>query len=148
MSNKQPEPGSTPATVHILHSRGATYELRLVCCNKVNCSKCYQDGRMRPTHGPYWYLCYTNKGKTARAYLGKDLDTARFRGPDGDISIALIRQRRKAGPPGPPPDPQISRQLNALDEAAAHAPPQTPSLRATFAHYLRAWKRTPKAEPE
>ena len=85
---------ATPAphnsTVQSLRVNGATYESRLVCCYKPGCRSCNVDGQHVPSHGPYWYLCFTLKGKTKRRYLGKHLDTARFRNSAGLIDIDLV----------------------------------------------------------
>jgi len=127
MAKIQPPLGG-PATVHTLTTGGVTYELRLVCCGKTNCSKCNAHGRMRPTHGPYWYLCYSSRGRTCRAYLGKHLDTTRFRDPNGNISLALIRARRSLRDPVETANHDAPGQVDLADEAAIAEAPHQRSL--------------------
>ena len=94
-------PGPLPGrrTVNTIKDRGATYEQRLVTCGKPNCTRCNGDRAKIKGHGPYWYLCYVQKGRWVRLYLGKNLDTNRFRLPDGELNWAEIhdhRNRRRA----------------------------------------------------
>jgi hypothetical protein len=79
---------------------GAHYEQRLNCCHKPLCRSCFVHGKWIPSHGPYWYLCLPLGRKWVRVYLGKHLDTNRFRGKDGkiDYSQALPRSRRSTDP--------------------------------------------------
>jgi len=127
MAKMQPPPGG-PATVHTLTTGGVTYELRLVCCGKTNCGRCNQDGRMRPTHGPYWYACYSSRGRTCRAYLGKHLDTNRFRDENGNLSLKLIRARRGLHDPVETSNHDAPRQVDLVDEAAIADSPRGKSL--------------------
>jgi hypothetical protein len=79
---------------------GVHYEQRMNCCHKTACRSCFVSGRWIPSHGPYWYLCLPLGRKWIRVYLGKHLDTNRFRGPDGkiDYAQALPRSRRSPDP--------------------------------------------------
>jgi hypothetical protein len=45
-----------------------TYRLQVVRCGKENC-KC----RKGSLHGPYWYACWVENGKTKSQYIGKKL---------------------------------------------------------------------------
>lgn len=138
------QPGNTPATVHLIHHRGATYELRLVCCNKQNCTKCNDNGRMRPSHGPYWYLCYTSHSKTCRAYLGKDLDTTLFRDENGHISIALIRAGKPKRSPVPIGHVGGPAQVDMLEHPPDPDAPESKSFRQKFRTWLHGSQDPPK----
>lgn len=71
-----------------------TYERSYVDCGKSNCSRCHTPTVHRPSHGPYWYLCYSFHGKWKRIYLGKNLDTTLFITSNGHVDHAAIRNRR------------------------------------------------------
>ena len=45
-----------------------TYRLQVVRCGKETC-KC----RKGNLHGPYWYACWVENGKTKSQYIGKKL---------------------------------------------------------------------------
>jgi len=49
-------------------SRGVTYELERVRCNKPKCGRC----KRGPVHGPYWYAYWTTEGRTRKKYIGKN----------------------------------------------------------------------------
>lgn len=85
-------------TVQSIHVAGVTYELRLVNCGKANCRRCNIDGRSAPSHGPYWYIRFTEKGKTRRVYMGRDLDTRKYRDAAGAITLEGIRRDRAQDP--------------------------------------------------
>lgn len=123
MAKIQP-PIGTRATVQTLVYRGATYELRLVCCNRTNCSRCNAEGRMRPTHGPYWYLCYTSRGRTCRVYMGKNLNTSLYRDDTGRISVALIKARPRRSRPSLPQasNPPAAEASATVDVPESRAP--------------------------
>lgn len=145
MSSSTPgTPGATPATVHVLRHRGATYELRLVCCNKPNCTKCNVDGRMHPSHGPYWYLCYTSHRKTCRAYLGKHLDTRKFRNADGVLDLNLVRTDRHKKSPIPVAHVGGPGQTDMLEDPPVPDSKSERSLREQFRDWLHGPKHPPK----
>jgi len=85
---------------------GNHYEQRFNCCHKTGCRSCLRSGRWIASHGPYWYLCLPLGRKWIRVYLGKHLDTNRFRGPNGKIDYqqALPRSRRSPDPTCHSPD--------------------------------------------
>jgi hypothetical protein len=93
-------PPKSNAIRKVIVVEGVHYEQRLNCCHKVACHSCFVSDRWIPSHGPYWYMCLPLGRKWIRVYLGKHLDTSRFRGPDGkiDYSIALPRSRRSPDP--------------------------------------------------
>jgi hypothetical protein len=45
-----------------------TYRLQVIRCGKETC-KC----RKGNLHGPYWYACWVENGKTKSQYIGKKL---------------------------------------------------------------------------
>ena len=51
------------------------YQLERVKCGKAKCNRC----RVRPAHGPYWYLYQwqpatrTREGRLRSTYIGKEL---------------------------------------------------------------------------
>ncbi len=81
---------------------GAVYEQRWVRCGKGNCGLCRaaeagEDARRG--HGPYWYLSVKTSGGWRRIYVGKVLDTRKYRDQDGNIlwrELTLARARREA----------------------------------------------------
>lgn len=79
-----PDPGKGKAVVESFKFKNRVYELRLNACGKKNCSTC--QGNI-PRHGPYWYLCIPWGGKWRRIYIGKELDTTKFIGPNGKIDM-------------------------------------------------------------
>jgi hypothetical protein len=93
-------PPKSNAIRKVVVVEGNHYEQRLNCCHKVLCRSCFVHGKWIPSHGPYWYLCLPLGHRWIRVYLGKHLNTNRFRGPDGkiDYSQALPRSRRSADP--------------------------------------------------
>lgn len=73
-----------------------TYERCLVDCGKKNCSRCRPPDGRRPSHGPYWYLCFVYKGKWRRIYIGKNLSTTLFIDSDGRVDwTAIVASRSK-----------------------------------------------------
>jgi len=145
---------ATPAphnsTVQSLRVNGATYESRLVCCYKPGCRSCNVDGQHVPSHGPYWYLCFTLKGKTKRRYLGKHLDTSRFRDSNGLIDIGLVTSaqprrllRTLTKKDAQDPDPPFLRPADAGDSHTPTPPPPDglPTFLRSFFH-LPGQKRT------
>jgi hypothetical protein len=75
--------------------QGGAYRLELVDCGNERCLRC-GDG---PSHGPYWYRYYRQRGKVVSRYVGKELpagvELARRRGPaagdgDADVNAALV----------------------------------------------------------
>jgi len=76
-----------------VHSGRATYELRYNRCGKANCTRCNATAASnygQPGHGPYWYLVFTHLHRTFRCYVGKSLDTSRFRHPDGSLDYDTL----------------------------------------------------------
>lgn len=72
------------------------YELRLIDCYNPRCLKCHPDltKKRHATHGPYWYLITqikTTKQKIT-AYIGKELDTNKFRTPEGEFDNDLYQE--------------------------------------------------------
>lgn len=104
LQSRNRSPGS--ATKQVVRIQGVTYESKLVDCGKSACRRCNPGGARCPSHGPYWYLCYTYQARTCRVYLGKDLDTARFRGPDGELDLDLVRAAHRQPKLAPPPAPR------------------------------------------
>lgn len=83
--------------VHTFQSGPATYEQKFQKCRKP---ECWCQHPQAPDyagphgHGPYWYLCFRHMKGWTRIYLGKNLDTTRFRNPDGSINFAEVQARR------------------------------------------------------
>ncbi len=122
-----PIPGPLPGnrTTKTFKDRGVTYEQRFVDCNKKNCSRCNGSRGAVLGHGPYWYFCVTIRSKWYRIYLGKDLDTARFRLKDGTIDWTTVHHRRKQRKRQPVTEdhtPPKGRRAG-LEAAADDAPP-------------------------
>jgi hypothetical protein len=59
-------------------SKGLTYELERVCCGKPKCRKCSGG---RPSHGPYWYAYWKEKGRTRKRYVGREFREVLRAGP-------------------------------------------------------------------
>jgi Family of unknown function (DUF6788) len=70
---KPPEPPINPNRTVIEERRtpSATLRLELVNCGKGACKSCA--GGSRPSHGPYWYAYWKDKGRTRSKYIGKEL---------------------------------------------------------------------------
>lgn len=88
-------PGMVVATLHV---GTRLYEQRMNRCGKTNCRVCgprESESDRRPGHGPYWYLCVTRGSKWVRVYIGRELDTQRFVGKDGQVDWGQIRALRK-----------------------------------------------------
>lgn len=121
-------PGPTPlhrTTVigAFVHS-GRHYEQRLVDCGKIACTKCGGDGARHPSHGPYWYLCVSRGKRWTRLYIGKELDTRKFIGPDGSVDWSRVANRRGRRAPDQHTSKEIPGQLDMLD-------PKPPGLEAS-----------------
>jgi len=110
-TRQQPEPGSG-CVENVIKDRGITYEQRWVDCHRKNCSRCSTFPSRTPSHGPYWYLCIRADRGWRRVYIGKVLDTGRFRLDNGDIDwpalvahFSALRKKRatRAGAQPPPP---------------------------------------------
>lgn len=102
-----------------IYSGNRIYECRYTRCGKPNCSVC-NPGEFNPDrpigHGPYWYLCARHGKRWRRLYIGKELDTTKHIGPDGEIIFPPRRPRPSRAPiasqdtlpgglpVGPPPD--------------------------------------------
>lgn len=98
-----PDPEPTPDAIQSVHVAGVTYELRKINCGKATCLQCNGSGHRRATHGPYWYARWTEARRTHRVYMGKNLDTLRYRDAAGRMSIASVRAARAGNSPGDPP---------------------------------------------
>lgn len=118
-----------------VHYRGAIYELRLINCGKPNCRKCNSPGGSRPAHGPYWYLRFTQGGRTRRKYLGKDLDTRLYRDSSGRISLTAIAAARAKNPP---PDPDLAPSTLEDRENSADLS-EIPAKTESFLRKARNW---------
>lgn len=73
------------------------YELRYNRCGKESCTVCYHrqaDYAGRPGHGPYWYLSVARGRKWVRLYIGKELDTVKYIGGDGEIDWSLVKKKK------------------------------------------------------
>ena len=86
-----PGPLGGNRTTKVIRERGFTYEQRFVNCHKANCKRCNGHHGAVLGHGPYWYACITVRGRWKRLYLGKDLDTARYRLANGEPDWDAIR---------------------------------------------------------
>lgn len=111
-----------------LKTRGVNYEARYVDCGKKNCTRCSTAPARTASHGPYWYLCWPWRGKWYRTYLGKDLDTKRFRKDDDTLDYQAIFAAQRNGKAytvseTPPDDPAASADLHA--ERPQGVPPST-----------------------
>lgn len=126
-----PDPGTGKAVVESFKFQDRVYELRLNSCGKQNCRTC--SGR-EPRHGPYWYLCVPWGGKWRRIYLGKDLDTTKYIGPDGKVLPSKMNRSAQKpltalSPPGvgsalqDSTEPEIPAQMDLLEESGAQMPP-------------------------
>jgi len=114
-------PPDGPSTARVLEVGSRTYELRWVCCRKTNCKKCYTPNGWVPSHGPYWYLCYSTARKTHRLYIGKNLNTQKYIGADGRINFGAVNAvRKRTMDPITINEHQMPGQLDAIREA----PPQ------------------------
>ena len=94
---KQGARSSTAMVVQSVAVGARTYELRYNRCGKENCRVCYRRGADYsgpPGHGPYWYLCFSARGRWRRIYIGKVLDTDKWITPEGDVDWAAYRARR------------------------------------------------------
>lgn len=122
---------------------GRVYERSLVDCGKANCSRCRTPDGRAGSHGPYWYMCATRKGRWRRVYIGKNLDTARFVLPDGHVDwlrldVKPLGSRPMSEPPLPTGD------LKALP--APRSPgAKAPSRLKTAAKHLEALDGTKKS---
>jgi len=90
-----PAPGTAGVVSHQLKFRDRSYELRYVDCGKTNCSRCSTPDIRTPSHGPYWYLCVSHKGKWRRIYIGKDLDTSLFIDAYGRVDWKAVSRKRR-----------------------------------------------------
>lgn len=90
-------PGPLPGkrTVRTIKERGVVYEQRFNTCGKKNCARCNGTAETVLGHGPYWYFCITLRGKWFRIYMGKNLDTSKYRDAEGEPDWNAIRARRK-----------------------------------------------------
>jgi hypothetical protein len=65
------------------------YVLRRTSCRNPRCTTCIDKvtGLRFPAHGPYWYLVAycAPKGKRWIIYIGKRMDTSKWRTPDGGV---------------------------------------------------------------
>jgi hypothetical protein len=68
-----PEPKKNPNRIVVEERRTptATLRLELVACGKGACKRCA--GGRSPSHGPYWYAYWKDKGRTRSRYIGKEL---------------------------------------------------------------------------
>jgi len=116
-------PSVTPAR-QVINVQGATYEQRYNCCHKLNCHHCWVHDRWIASHGPYFYLCLPMGRKWVRIYLGRHLDTSRFRAADGsiDFAAALASTRRSRdrmlAAPGVPVEEEIQTSIIVAREPA------------------------------
>lgn len=151
MMQPEKEPKSYSTVQSHFSIRDRHYEARLVDCGKPNCTKCGGRGRRHPSHGPYWYLCYTHQARWYRQYLGKEVDTSRFVTAHGNLDIIALRAKRRnrriqpaeksheipgqlemepPGAPGdipaagaaPPPDPDAGAGVSVPRQPAALVP--------------------------
>ena len=84
------------------------YELRSVDCRNPRCKRCLPaiDGPRLRSHGPYWYGVAKNPptGRYITFYIGRSLDTHKFRSPEGNFdyaAYALSTAKRKKDPAAP-----------------------------------------------
>ena len=114
MPSTVPGPLQGRRIVQTIVDRSVTYEQRVNTCGKANCKRCNGVAGDVIGHGPYWYYCVALKSRWIRIYLGKFLDTARFRTPDGSVDWGAVLNRKaraKTHPaavsqePPPPPAP-------------------------------------------
>lgn len=118
--------------VATIKAEGRVYVRQFVDCGKKNCSRCRTPDGRAGSHGPYWYLCATRRGKWRRVYVGKNLDTGRFMLPDGRIDWQRIETRQS---------PVLTMAQAPVIPSATKAPsePSTPdsqankSIKATIA---------------
>lgn len=99
MSHERGAPSNKGMIVQTLTVGTRSYEQRYQLCHKQNCRVCYGPDKpvgIPPGHGPYWYLVLMKGTKRVRLYIGKELDTARFVKPGGEIDWAAVAERRKA----------------------------------------------------
>ncbi len=45
----------------------ASYRLQLIDCGKPRCTRC----RRGPSHGPYWYAFWKERGRSRSRYIGR-----------------------------------------------------------------------------
>jgi len=101
------------------------YERRLTNCGKTNCSTCHVGGVKLVAHGPYWYLCTRTRAGWTRIYIGRELDTTKYRTKDKRVDWQALMQKRVFSPmardidPDLPGMPSTSAQFrrNALKQA-------------------------------
>ena len=88
----------------------------MTTCGKPNCRKCATQNEGVKGHGPYWYMCISMNGRWVRLYLGKILDTSRYRFPNGIIDWPWVKSKKRIRPTPPEPDVDHGR---AFERGAA-----------------------------
>lgn len=123
MNSEPPRPRRTSAVVNALETCNRRYESRLIDCGKIRCSRCGGAGDRHPSHGPYWYLCFTHAGRWHRQYLGKTLDTNRFITSSGNLDMTALLGKRRRSRSHPAQDVHdVPGQVNPLKCQADSAP--------------------------
>lgn len=141
MPPRIPGPGNGSLTTLKHEDRGVIYEGRFNTCGKSNCKRCNPATGPVTGHGPYYYLCKTIRGKWFRQYLGRTLDTSKYRLPDGELDWVTISAERRAkrekraarkrqlhGDPTPPEPPGDSPPPGAAEGKADTSPPLDPPI--------------------
>jgi len=121
MTKAIPRLKHTSAVVESFWVHNHRYISRYADCGKPNCKRCGATGPRNASHGPYWYLCFTDEhGRWQQIYLGKTVDTSRFVTSQGNLDLAAIRawrsrrrDRPAAKPPGDPPLPGSDADIDA-----------------------------------
>lgn len=136
MSPNPPGPLGGSRTTQKIADGKFRYEQRANTCGKQNCKRCFPDTGPVIAHPGYWYMCFPHKGKWVRLYLGKTLDTKRFRQSDGEVDWPAIaahraeqKTKRKAkqdAKAGIPPSAAVA-------EADASPPGEPPAVHHCYA---------------
>jgi hypothetical protein len=104
--SRQGLPSAPPMVLQTVKDRHVSYELRYNRCGKANCTRCNPLATRnygQPGHGPYWYLVFTAQRRTYRRYIGKHLDTSKYRDRDGNLDYDLLFGRTQTPPKEPQP---------------------------------------------
>lgn len=73
-----------------------TYVRRYSKCSNPRCKRCATAELPSQTHGPYWYLIAQLGKRTWTAYIGKTLDTRKFRREDGTFNYDAYAHRQRS----------------------------------------------------
>ena len=89
LSHQKGAPSADSMVIQSLRCHNRLYELRYNRCGKKTCW-CTRTAHHPtfigpPGHGPYWYLIISSNHRCRRLYVGKELDTSKHIGHEGQI---------------------------------------------------------------